>query len=124
MPDDLQLTTHFKLSEFRCRCCGLVDPVTAATMAEFLEDIRVDTGPLVIVSGQRCPSHNTACGGKPHSWHLLGLAVDIFVANDAARYRLVQSLISNGCKGIGIGKSDIHADRGTRVLPVLWTYYA
>lgn len=89
-----------------------------------LEEVRQDFGPIIIVSGFRCAKQNTICGGKPNSQHLIGLAADIFVANDSTRYRLVLRLLENGFERIGIARSTVHADIGTITGPVIWTYYA
>jgi uncharacterized protein YcbK (DUF882 family) len=121
---DLQLTPHFKLSEFKCPCCGLVDQVTATRMAEQLELVRPDFGPIRIYSGHRCRKQNAKVGGTPQSYHLLGLAADIAVGSDSARFNLVKSLMWHGWKRIGIAASYIHADLGPTDTPLIWTYYA
>lgn len=119
-----QLTPHFNLSEFRCPCCGKVDPVTALELATHLEAVRPDFGPLTITSSFRCRDHNTQVGGHPTSFHLLGLAADIATSTDSARFRLVKSLIYHGWLRIGIAKLYIHADLGPTWTPIIWTYYA
>jgi len=124
MPDDLQLTPHFKLSEFRCRHCGEVNELAARRLASRLDLAREFAGPMTIVSGFRCPANNAACGGKPNSQHLLGLAADILVISDGHRYQLVKALLESGFKRIGIGKSIVHADIGDVPGFVIWTYYA
>jgi uncharacterized protein YcbK (DUF882 family) len=120
---DKQLTPHFNLSEFRCFCCGKVDPVTALEMAEQLELVRPDFGPIKIWSSFRCPTHNLKLGGVANSYHLLGLAADISVSCDSARFNLVKSLIWHGWKRIGIAALYVHADRGPTETPTIWTYY-
>jgi len=122
--NDLQLTPHFYLSEFRCRHCGEVDELAAQRLASRLELAREFAGPMTIVSGFRCPTHNAACGGKPNSQHLLGLAADILVTGDGHRYQLVKALLYSGFKRIGIGSSIVHADIGNLPGYVIWTYYA
>jgi uncharacterized protein YcbK (DUF882 family) len=43
-----------------------------------LEKLRALAGaPVVIHAGYRCPEHNAAVGGVPHSEHTSGLAADI-----------------------------------------------
>ena len=124
MPDDLQLTQHFHLSEFRCRHCGEVNELAARRLASRLELAREFAGPMTILSSFRCTVHNAACGGKPNSQHLLGLAADILVISDGHRFQLVKALIDSGFKRIGIGKSIVHADIGDVPGFVIWTYYA
>jgi len=124
MPDDLQLSPHFNLSEFRCRHCGDVDELAARRLASRLEIARLFSGPMLIISGFRCPDHNAVYGGKPNSQHLLGLAADILVHGDGHRFQLVKALLDSDFKRIGIGKRIVHADIGDVPGFVIWTYYA
>jgi uncharacterized protein YcbK (DUF882 family) len=74
---EVQLSKNFKLSEFRCKCCGevIVDPV----LLNGLQELRDLLGkPLIITSGYRCKKHNKDVGGSPNSQHLLGKAADIY----------------------------------------------
>lgn len=121
--NDLQLTPHFNLSEFRCRHCGIVDELAVGRLASRLEIARESAGPMTIVSGYRCPVHNAASGGKPNSQHLLGLAADILVTGVGHRYQLVKALLDAGFRHLGIGKSIVHADIGNSPGYVIWTHY-
>lgn len=48
-----------------------------ARLADLLEGVRALTGkPLSIKSGYRSPALNSAVGGSPSSYHMLGLAAD------------------------------------------------
>ena len=124
MPDDLQLTPHFRLSEFKCPCCGGYFLEDLRRLAARLEVARIEAGPMVIVSGHRCPKHNLAVHGVPNSQHLTGLAADILVTGDGHRFQLLKALVDSGFKRIGIGKDIIHADLGNVPGSVIWTYYA
>ena len=117
-----QLTPHFKLDEFRCPCCSKVDPVAALKLAEQLEPVRADIGPVVILSSFRCPAHNAAVGGEPDSAHLCGLAADIACAYDDERYLLVKSLVENFFFRIGIKNGAVHADIMPQPAPEMWLY--
>lgn len=88
-----------------------------------LEPVRDDFGPVMIRSGHRCERHNLDCGGKVNSMHLQGLAADIAVSCDSARFALVKALLEHGFIRLGIAKLYVHADLGTSTGPVLWTYY-
>jgi len=81
----MNLSTHFKRSEFACKCgCGFSD--INPKLIEVLEGVRSHfDAPVVINSGCRCERHNQAVGGKTHSQHLLGNASDIRVKNTAPK---------------------------------------
>jgi len=78
LPGSYSLSEHFAASEFACRHCGKV--FITPPLLVMLEKLRSLAGvPLTICSGYRCPTHNRAIGGAPHSKHCLGMAVDIAV---------------------------------------------
>src|ERR1700751_3960075 len=69
------LSAHFSRSELQCRCCGRLQ--IDSRLLDGLEKLRAQAGaPVVIHAGYRCPEHNAAVGGVPHSEHTLGLAAD------------------------------------------------
>lgn len=127
MPTD-RLTPHFRLDEFRCPCCKRVIEIEAQPLAERLELIRGEYGPMVVVSGYRCPCHNRRTKGSKNSQHMLGKAADILCTDDGARFHLVSLAIVHGFTRIGIAKRAVHLDHGywldpSKNHPVLWHYY-
>lgn len=51
-------------------------------LQEFIESLEKLLGvEIIITSGYRCPELNRIVGGVDNSWHTLGLAADIKVAN-------------------------------------------
>jgi uncharacterized protein YcbK (DUF882 family) len=120
---DRQLSPHFRLSEFRCPCCGDVVEENAITLAEALEPVREQYGPIYIYSGFRCPRQNHKVGGALFSQHLVGLAADIAITGDRDRFALVKLLIEHGFRRIGIAATYVHADLGPDQVDVMWTYY-
>ena len=66
--------------------------------------------PLPVTSGARCEKHNREVGGRPHSWHLKGLAVDIACKDSSLRIDIVRSAGKLGFNGIGIAMKFIHLD--------------
>ena len=103
-----QLSTHFKSSEFACKCCGL--STVSEDLIDLLEDIRAATGPVYITSGRRCESHNTKCGGKPKSQHMLGNAADIRVPGFTPKE--LAAIIERKFKpaGMGVYSTFVHVD--------------
>jgi uncharacterized protein YcbK (DUF882 family) len=119
----MRLTAHFALDEFKCPCCDKYDLPPLQHLAERLEEVRPDVGPMTIYSGFRCPEHNADVRGAAHSYHLLGLAADFACTTDSIRWRLVKSLIAHGWTRIGIARLYVHADLGPAPEHVIWTYY-
>ena len=87
MNNDIQLTTHFRLSEFTRSNTATLHCIDNSlpeiylprvyALATILEDIRLSIlTPIHITSGYRCPSLNEKVGGVPKSKHTLCLAVD------------------------------------------------
>ena len=121
-PDE-QLTPHFRLSEFRCPCCGQVLREPALLLATRLEPVRDIIGPIIIDSGFRCHRRNEQVKGQPNSAHLRGLAADIACTDDTARFDLVSALLYHGFLRLGIAEKSVHADIDTISGPIIWTYY-
>jgi len=104
------------------------------TMMDRLEVIREAIGnlDLVIRSGYRSTSYNKAVRGSLNSQHLLGKAVDIFVANRALScYDLAKAVFFNDelkklFGGYGLGSdTNLHVDIRKRSNPlksVTWWY--
>lgn len=122
IPPD-QLTPHFHLDEFRCPCCGDVIRNNALLLAQCLEPVREEYGPIRIKSGYRCPTQNQVVGGALMSQHMTGLAADITIDGDKDRFTLVKLLMKHGFRRLGIAKSVVHCDIGRDQVDVIWTYY-
>lgn len=82
----VQLTSHFRDTEFLCKCGKCNKPTDAVRLKWFelaaaLEKVRAVVGaPMIVISGHRCEAHNKAEGGAKDSRHLYGDAVDVKVA--------------------------------------------
>jgi uncharacterized protein YcbK (DUF882 family) len=104
-----KVSKHFNRAEFACKCgCGM--NTIDAELVGYLEQIRVFfEKPVIITSGNRCPSHNRAVGGSPSSQHLVSRAADIVVrgvpSNIVAEY--AEQI---GVKGVGRYEKFTHID--------------
>ena len=79
--------------------------------------------PLVINSGYRTEKRNEEVGGKSHSAHLTGEAVDILCLSSRERYTVIKFALILGFNRVGIGKSFVHLDRSFVNPPdVCWLY--
>lgn len=138
-PDwDIQLTTNFWLSEFQCKCgCGFgrARADVALTLVDGLQEMRRILGrPLYIVhrlpddvpgfytagSGCRCGAHNKAVGGSPRSYHLRGMAADVW-GHPVEDLMMAATQVRHFLNG-GIGRYDagqfLHVD--VRSYPARW----
>lgn len=108
----MQPLKWFKLSEFRCTC-GLSDcdaPPIAMSAALALDALREEFGePMVITSASRCSKRNAQVGGRPGSYHKLGLAFDVFCPDGVYMRRLLTLALDHGFS-IGIKAKMIHLD--------------
>lgn len=113
---------YFKMSELECPCgCGLFN--MEPSFIALLNETRAKYGKAMrITSGCRCENHNNKIGGKPESWHLSGLAVDVAVNEPSARAKLIGAAFDLGWRGIGVAHTFVHLDMGTRPTRLVWLY--
>lgn len=120
-----QLTPHFNISEFACKCgegvpAHLLSNVRA--LAVNLEVIRAQLGaPIIINSGYRTPAYNKLVGGAPASQHLLANAVDIVVKGCSPFFvfKVVRELMKSGAIESGaviLYNTFVHYDRRGTML--------
>lgn len=93
MKNDIQLSPHFKLSEFEnsstARARGINNkvpehliPSLRTLCTEVLEPLREHVKePVIISSGYRCPKLNKLVGGVSNSQHMTGEAADIHLSD-------------------------------------------
>lgn len=111
--EKLDQVKHFKLDEFRCRHCKQLKLDISLLLK--LEELRKLTGPLIVNSGYRCPTHNRNVGGATASQHLKGTAADLrgTKMNPRQVYAQADKVFSGG--GVGRYNTFTHVDvRGTR----------
>lgn len=89
----MQLSPHFKLSEFTRSSTAQARKIDNTPneeqienlkflCSEVLEPLRERFGPIIIGSGFRCPALNSAVGGVKNSQHKTGEACDIHLPSN------------------------------------------
>lgn len=108
--NNIVLNPFFNLKEFECPCCHTVK-LSSVLLWKLLRFRCMVDGPVSITSGYRCPSENTNIGGDRNSYHMKGMAADIFVAN-ADIEELFKLAKFVGFTGIGVyeKKNFLHLD--------------
>lgn len=77
--DNSQISDHFNMSEFRCKCGSAHDTLISDELVQQLEKLRkaLCCSKINISSGYRCISHDKAVGGSGTGQHTKGKAADI-----------------------------------------------
>ncbi len=77
--DSTQLTAHFNVSEFRCKCGKVHDTLLADELVEKLEQLyaALNCSKIIVTSGFRCSMHDRSVGGSGNGQHTKGTAADI-----------------------------------------------
>lgn len=111
--NDIKIANNFNLSEFQCPCCKRV--MLHPVLLKYLIKLRsaIDE-PVYINSGYRCPAYNKQVDGVPTSYHLFGMAADIYVKTKSMNDLAMHAKII-GFKGIGVYGNFLHLD----VRPVI-----
>lgn len=112
MRNHFQVTEHFNLREFQCKCgCGTVK--ISSRLVSMLETLRQELGvPFVITSGYRCDDHNMRVGGAINSYHVQGLACDIACPRGYTVEEFAKICLDHGFTGVGAYPSQgfVHVD--------------
>ena len=77
--DNTQLSAHFNVSEFRCKCGKVHDTLLADELVEKLEQLyaALDCSKIIVTSSFRCSMHARTVGGSGTGQHTKGNAADI-----------------------------------------------
>lgn len=102
--DQSQLTEHFNMSEFRCKCGGTHDTILNPELPEKLENLFkiLNCSAIVITSGYRCPTHSLNVGGSASDYHTKGYAADI-VCYDQSGNKISSKKVSCVAQDVGFG---------------------
>ena len=102
--DKTQLTEHFNVSEFKCKCGKNHDTILYPDLPKKLEKLHtaLNCSKIIINSGYRCASHDKAVGGSGAGHHVYGNASDI-VCYDQSGNRISSKKVSCVAQDIGFG---------------------
>ena len=77
--DNTQLSAHFNVSEFRCKCGKVHDTLLADELVEKLEQLyaSLNCSKIIVTSGFRCSMHDRTVDGSGTGQHTKGNAADI-----------------------------------------------
>jgi len=77
--DTTQLSPHFNISEFRCKCGKEHETLNNPELIEKLENLftALNCSKIIVTSGYRCTAHDKNVGGSGTGQHTLGNAADI-----------------------------------------------
>lgn len=102
--DKTQLTAHFNVSEFRCKCGGNHDTLLELELINKLEQLytALNCSKIIVNSGYRCSAHDRNVGGSGVGMHVNGMAADI-VCYDKNGKKISSKIVSCAAQDIGFG---------------------
>ena len=102
--DNTQLSPHFNVQEFRCKCSQHHDILIAEELVDKLERLyaKLDCSKIIITSGMRCPSYDISIGGNGGGQHPLGKAADVVCYNQNGD-RISSKLVCCTAQDLGFG---------------------
>ena len=102
--DNMQLTTHFNVREFCCKCGGNHDTKLDSDLADKLEKLHkaLNCSKIIINSGYRCATHDRNVGGSGTGQHVYGTAADI-VCYDSKGRMISSKIVCCAAQDIGFG---------------------
>ena len=115
----IRISENFILEEFQCTCCQRV--MLHPHLLQKLQDLRTEIGkPIIVTSGYRCPPYNQEVGGAKGSYHLFGMAADVYSLGMELK-TLLKAAGGIGFSGIGFYPDNnfLHLDIRP-AAPVRW----
>ncbi len=102
--DNTQLSPHFNVQEFRCKCSQNHDILIAEELVDKLEKLfsKLDCSKIIVTSGMRCPSYDISIGGNGGGQHPLGKAGDVVCYNQAGE-KISSKLVCCTAQDLGFG---------------------
>lgn len=102
--DNTQLTAHFNVSEFRCKCGGNHDTKLDEALVQKLEQLytALNCSKIIVNSGYRCTAHDKNVGGNGYGQHAKGTAADI-MCYDKNGKKISSKIVCCAAQDIGFG---------------------
>lgn len=102
--DNTQLTKHFNVKEFKCKCGGNHDTKLDSELVEKLEKLHsaLNCSKIIINSGYRCSAHDKNVGGSGSGRHVNGTAADI-VCYDSKGSAFSSKIVCCAAQDLGFG---------------------
>lgn len=102
--DNTQLTPHFNVSEFRCKCGGTHDTILNPELPKKLESLysTLKCSKIIVNSGCRCNTHDKAVGGTGRGEHVNGNAADIVCYNESGN-KISSKEVCCAAQDVGFG---------------------
>lgn len=99
-----QLTPHFNVQEFKCKCGGIHRILINSELPKKLELLhnKLNCSKIIINSGHRCSAHDKNVGGSGYGQHVDGNAADI-VCYDKFGKIISSKRVSCAAQDIGFG---------------------
>ena len=112
--DKSQISAHFNVSEFRCKCEGNHDTKIDTELANKLEQLRnkLNCSQIIINSGYRCSTHDKNVGGSGTGQHVSGCAADI-VCYDKSGKKISSKVVC--CAAQDLGQHRIYRYQANRI---------
>lgn len=117
--DKTQLTEHFNVQEFKCKCGKAHEIKIDSALPKILEKVMVKLGAdkIEVFSGYRCKKHDKAVGGRGTGSHTQGYAADTRFYKDGkiinSKYVALRLEDLGHKKGIGYRCGG--SDKGTHI---------
>lgn len=114
--DRKQLSQHFNVQEFKCKCGKAHDIIIDNTLVDRLERLYkiADCSRIIVTSGYRCPTHSRNVGGSASDAHTVGIAADIMCydrqGNLINPWVVASYAEQVGFSGIGVMSTALHVD--------------
>lgn len=97
-----QLSAHFNIQEFRCKCGRVHTIKNSSKLIDFLEKLftKLDCSKIIVNSGHRCEYWDCYVGGNGLGQHVVGTAADI-VCYDKKGNKISSKLVCCAAQDIG-----------------------